>query len=293
MRHAPMHRLLLLHGGGLLLLGNGFANLRGNTLRHAFESAHQGRPLDVFLDVRMPHTGARGGGWKLDHGHRGCCSFPASSTLVMLLLLRWLLVSVHRLHLTLRHRPATRLLHLASGRATLIDKVMPMAMTTTGHDLRHVHAVLKDRGLLRHRCIHTDVAGTHKLVRVDEGVAGRAKAVARIAVAIHPIAHTLLRRQRRPAHAIPTLTPCDPRRRPFTARHPHPAVARKIHPAAIMIGGPAKNLVRLPRPAERGPHPAAIHIRPPARDGDRGPPAVAVAIHVKPAAIRRKTIIKQ
>ncbi|MDI1312347.1 hypothetical protein, partial [Prosthecobacter sp.] len=91
-----------------------------------------------------------------------------------MMLLRGHLVSVHRLHLPLRHRLTASLLHLGAGRSPMIDKRMLLA--AIGHNLSHVHAVLEDRGLLRHRRIHMDVSRAHKLVRIDEGVAGGAEA---------------------------------------------------------------------------------------------------------------------
>lgn len=284
MRHVPMCRLLL-HRCSLLLSGNGLANLRGSVLWHSVKSAHTGWALDVFLDVGVPLMGTWGHCGKFNYGH-GCISVPAP-----MLLPRRHLVRVHALHLPLRHRQTTGLLHLGAGRPSLLDKRMAFAMA--GHDLSHVHAVLEDRGLPRRRRIDMDVARTYKLVCIDEDVAGGAEAVAGITVAIHAAANTRLGRQWRPAHAIGALTPRDPRRSPLAARHPDPAITRKIHPAAIMIGGPAKRLVRLPGPAERRPDPATIQVRSPALDREGGLPAVAVAIHLKPAAVECQRLIEQ
>ena len=235
MRHVPMHRLLL-HCGSLFLSGDGFANFCDHLLRHAFKSAHRGRALDVFFDFGMHHSGTGRYGWQLNHGH-GCGIVPAP----MMLLLRRHLVSVHRLYLPLGHGLTAGLLHLGAGWSSLVDKRMLPAVA--GHDLRHVHAVLVNRGLPHDRRIDIDIAPAHELVGVDKGVAGRAEAVAGITVAINSTAHSLLRRQRGPAHAIAALTPRHPGRSPLASRHPDPAVTRQIHPAAIVIGGPSKGLV--------------------------------------------------
>ena len=170
MRHAPMCRRLL-HRCSLFLSGKGLTNLRGDALRHAVKSTRPDWALDVFFDVRAPHMGTGGHGGQINHGH-GCIGVPAP---MMRPLLRHLL-GMHPLHLPLRHGATAGLLHLGAGRSSMIGKSMTLA--SAGDDLCHIHAVLKDRGLPRHRRIHIDIARTHKLVRVDESVAVGAEAIA-------------------------------------------------------------------------------------------------------------------
>lgn len=169
--HMPTHGGLLLHHRRFFLLGNVLANLPGSLLRHAFKSTHQNRLLNTLFDFRAPHMGTGSHGGKLHHGHGGISVSPP-----MMLLPRWHLVGVHGLHLPLGHRLTTGLLHLGARWPSLMDKRMPTAVA--GHDLRHIHAVLEDRGLPSHGRIDVDVGRAHKLGRVDEGVAGGAEAVA-------------------------------------------------------------------------------------------------------------------
>jgi len=243
MWHASMSRLPL-YRRGFFLSGNVLTDLPGSLLRHAFKSPHQNRLLDVLFDLGAPQAGPRGHRRHFHHGDR-----RGGVSAAMRVLAGRHLVGVHCLHLPLGHRPTTGLLHLTTGWSPLVDK--RMAPAVAGHDLRHIHAVLEDRGLPRHRRINVDVRRAHKLVRVDESVAGRAEAVAGITVAVYAAERARLRRQGSPAHAITALAPCDPRRRPVAPRHPDPSMARQIHPAAIVVGSPAKGLVRLPCPAKR------------------------------------------
>jgi hypothetical protein len=168
--HMPMCRGLL-DFCSLFLSGKGLTNLPGCLLRHAVKSARPDWALNVFFNVGPTHMGAGGHGGKFNHGH-GRGGVPAP---VMLRVHRHLL-GVHRLHLPLRYRLAAGLLDLRAGRSSMMGKRMTLA--SAGNDLRHIHAVLEDRGLPRHRRIDIDVTRTHKLVRVDEGVAVRAEAVA-------------------------------------------------------------------------------------------------------------------
>ncbi len=268
----------------LLLSGDVFADLCRRVLRHSLKTTHQHRALHMLTDLRACHAGSGTHRRQVHHGQGGL-------RMVAVALRGGNLVCLHRLHLPLRHRMAAGLLHLGPGRATLLHKGVVMA--AAGHDLGHVHALAVDRGALRHRSIDADVGGADKLRDGDEDVAGWAEAVARIAVTIHAIAGTRLGRQRRPAHAVGALPPGHPARRPLAARHPDPAEAGDLHPAAVVVGDPAKGLVGLPGPAEGGPRPAAVPVGPPSGHCDGGLPAVAVTSHLQPAPVGCQILIEE
>ncbi len=170
MRHMPICRRLL-DLCSLFLPSKGLTNLRGDALRDAVKPARPYWALNVFFNVGATYMGSGGHGGKFNHGH-GRGGVPAP---VMLRVRRHLL-GVHRLHLALWYRAAAGLLDLRAGRSSMMSKSMTLA--SAGNDLRHIHAVLEDRGLPRHRRIDIDVTRTHKLVRVDEGVAVWPEAVA-------------------------------------------------------------------------------------------------------------------
>jgi hypothetical protein len=74
-------------------------------------------------------------------------------------------------------------------------------------------------------------------------------------------------RQRRPANIIASSPPRDPCGAPvqILSGKPGPTVIREIRPAAIMISGPAKILVRHPCPSVIRVSPVAVRVRAPVR----------------------------
>ena len=98
------------------------------------------------------------------------------------------------------------------------------------------------------------------------------------------------RRHRRPADVAAASAPADPGRRPRRARHPDPAEAGVVEPAAVVPGRPAERVVVDPRPAPLGVLPVAVRVRPEARADDGGGrhEHQSVAGVVDPAAVRRQ-----
>lgn len=70
-------------------------------------------------------------------------------------------------------------------------------------------------------------------------------------------------RQGRPADIVVACSPGNPGRRPFFTGNPDPADATQPRPTPVMIGGPAKWLVRDPGPASVRINPASFGVRPP------------------------------
>src|SRR5437588_14220 len=92
-------------------------------------------------------------------------------------------------------------------------------------------------------------------------------------------------RQWRPSGVAAAESPRDPRRAPFIARPPNPAIIGEPYPAAIVIRCPTKIFVRDPRPAEISVGPVSIGVRPPRRIArDIGLPAVAIISNLDPAS---------
>src|SRR5260370_39300059 len=89
------------------------------------------------------------------------------------------------------------------------------------------------------------------------------------------------------ADVIRSLAPDYPRRGPFRAGDPHPAVSRVENPRTIMIARPRPRLITDPVPSDVRPFPVAGSIRPPPRRHTRRTPAAPMTAHIHPRAIRR------
>ena len=269
-----------LNGGRLTLCGDHLTNLHRLALRNPLKSVQKPWLLNALGQGRKSdrHSGSRHR--KLDqHGIGQRLSGPVSVGC-------WPnLAGRNGLHLDMGHRPLADSFHLLKRRSAVVLEQVAVGSVITTDDLGDVHTALKNRDVLCHGGKHRGVARPHEVSRVDEGVTGWAEVIPRVTIAIHRAAGSTVWRKWCPADVITTLTPGHPGGSPFVAGNPDPAVAREIHPAAIVVSGPAKWLVRLPSPAHGRPHPAAIHIWAPARRCDAGPPAVAITAHLHPAPV--------
>ena len=166
--------------------------------------------------------------------------------------------------------------------------------TTAGYDLGVVDGLGENAAVVADGLAEGGVAGSDKIRDADEDVTRGTKSVATITIPLDAEAGAGFRWQGCPANVIAALTPSDPCRCPLAAGHPYPAMAAEMDPATVVVGGPAKRLIRLPSPTQRGPAPAAIDIRPPsAGASETRLEAETVTTDINPAAMRRETIIKE
>ena len=99
----------------------------------------------------------------------------------------------------------------------------------------------------------------------------------------------IVRRHWRPADIVAAIAPVDPGRRPFVARHPKPAGAAVVRPAAVVIDHPAPVILGIvgnpvPAPVVRI-DPMAVFVGPPVRRHAVRHPDFAVTCMADPMAI--------
>lgn len=184
---------------------------------------------------------------------------------------RGLLHVGHR-HAVVARSGAALLVEVVHHRGLAVEEVVAMATVVIGIGIDAVKAVDWAEGVV--------VVAQPPLKAHAHAGAAMTKATVRTIVRI--------RRQRRPADMVPTVTPTHPGRSPIRPRHPHPAITVVVHPAAVVkrhptpgiIGQPIPTVIRVdPAPGRVIGTPAAI------ADGNRRPPAKSVSRHVHPSAV--------
>jgi len=101
-----------------------------------------------------------------------------------------------------------------------------------------------------------------KLFCLDEAILVRTDVVitVRPIVDAGPAIEARFRRQRGPTDVGITLSPGNPRRRPFITRHPNPTDIAQARPTSVVIRRPTEWLFRDPSPAGIGVNPVAIGV---------------------------------
>jgi hypothetical protein len=135
-----------------------------------------------------------------------------------------------------------------------------------------------------------------KFVARDECVLIRANVVIIVRPIVDPVAAVKSRfgREWRPADVILARAPGNPRRAPLNARHPDPADPAKPHPSPVMVGGPAKRLIRNPRPPGIAINPPTLGVGTPVTRflGHTRLPNITVTLSFSPVAVRLELLIK-
>src|SRR5690349_18456088 len=81
------------------------------------------------------------------------------------------------------------------------------------------------------------------------------------------------------------MTPRNPGGCPLMPWHPAPTDIANVYPTAIVITGPTKVFIRVPKPTLIRPHPVAVAIGTPVASGGSRPEAIAVATAIDPITI--------
>lgn len=144
-------------------------------------------------------------------------------------------------------------------------------------DVRDVLCLIDDREVVDDHNCGLDAFAEMVVVHEYEGCVHRAGSE-----------ESARRRERRPANKPAADSPRNPRRRPFHAGHPHPAINRVIHPIAVVITCPCPRLVAIPIPAAIGPFPVTVAIGPPAHHHASGMPATTIGADRDPGAAGRQ-----
>ena len=100
------------------------------------------------------------------------------------------------------------------------------------------------------------------------------------------------RAARRPADVIRAGAPDHPGRRPFNSRDPHPADARVVDPASVMITSPGPRFIADPVPADIRPFPMSMAVRSPIRSDAGRAPASSVRADFNPGPHRGQRLVK-